>query len=116
MFEFYSHSPFWGTIIWVVINPNPVMSQLVRVDQGMIHVAPEVQSLMEDKDVPFASERVAPCGRDSSNWHIWYRRKGVVKPLYFTLLASIEYRSAILAGTTSVGPRVELTSGFVAEV
>jgi len=92
------------------------MLQLVRVDQRMIHVSPKVQSFMEDKDVPFASERVAPCCRNSSNRHVWYRRKGVVKPLYFTLLASIEYRSAILAGTTSVGPRVELTSGFVAEV
>ncbi len=61
LFEFYSHSPFWGTIIWVVINRNPVMSQLVRVDQGMIHVAPKVQGLMEDKDIPFVSERVAPC-------------------------------------------------------
>ncbi len=71
---------------------------------------------MEDKDVPFASEMVAPCGRDSSNWHVWYRRKGVVKPLYFTLLTSIEYRSTIPAGTTSVGTRVKLTSGFVAKV
>ena len=81
----------------------------------MIHVAPEVQSLMEDKDVPYASERVAPCGRNSGNRHVWYRRKGVVNPLYFTLLTSIEYWSAITAGTTSVGLRVKLTSGFVAE-
>ncbi len=42
--------------------------------------------------------------------------KGVVKPLYFTLLTSIEYRFAISAGTTSVGTRVKLTSGFVAKV
>ncbi len=71
---------------------------------------------MEDKDVPFASERVAPCCCNCSNWHVWYRRKGVVKPLYLTLLASIEYRSAIPAGTTSVGTRVKLTLGFVAKV
>ncbi len=82
----------------------------------MIHVAPEVQGLMEDKDVPYASERVAPCCCNSGNWHVWYRRKGVVKPLYFALMTSIEYWSSITAGTTSVGMHVKLTSGFVAEV
>ena len=82
----------------------------------MIHVASKVQSLMDDKDVPFASERVAPCGRNSSDRHVWYRHKGVVKALYFTLLNSIEYRSTISAGTTGVGTSVKLTSGFVAKV
>ncbi len=82
----------------------------------MIHVASEVQSLMDDKDIPFAGKRVAPCGCNGSDRHVWYRRKGVVKALYFTLLTSIEYRSTISAGTTGVGTSIKLASGFVAKV
>jgi len=52
------------------VDRYSIVSQLIRVDEGMIHLVPKVQRLMKYEDVPSSSERVTPCGRDSGDGYV----------------------------------------------
>jgi hypothetical protein len=92
------------------------MPKLVRVYQGMIHFVPKVQDFVHYEDVTFTSKRVTPCGSNSCNKYIGYRREIVVKPLYLTLLACKEYWSAVYSSATCVCSSVKFTTSFYSKM
>lgn len=59
---------------------------------------------MNDKDVTSTSEWVTPCGCHCGDRYVGYRRKVIMKALYFALLSGVEY--------SSVGLGVKFTPGF----
>ena len=67
---------------------------------------------MYNEDVSLSGERVAPRRGNRCDRYILYRREVIVKPLYVTLLACKEDRSAVHAGATRIGSRVKFAASL----
>ncbi len=98
------------------MDNNSVIPKLVQVYQGVIHFVSKVQDFVHYKDITSTSKRVTPCGSNSCDRYIGYRREIVVKPLYLTLLACEENWSAVCSRITCVCLSVKFTTSFYSKM
>jgi hypothetical protein len=75
----------------------------------MSHVTAEKKAFIDNQNICLSGDWVDVLGCDCCNWNVRDDIKGVMEPLYFTLLASKFYQSEILTRTTCVSMGIKFT-------
>ena len=93
-------------IIWIVRYGNAVMSDLVRIDQGMVKACTKVQSFIYNQNVSrTVAGSISGCSR--GNWYIRDRIEGFMESIHIALLAGCAKQLPIYATAYGIGTSIK---------